>query len=347
MIESITLLNFRNYKFRQFEFNGKINLIVGENGVGKTNLLEAISMISIPNGIRGASLQELNQNYQTPFSIGFETKIGRIGISNNAGLKKFSLEQENIRFSKLSEAFPVIHLMPEDEFIFSSSVSERRTFFDKIFGKINPSLPENLKNYKDLCTERIKLLEENASNSWILAIEKQIAVASVLIATHRVLIAEKISSIMSENTSGLQGKILISGHLESKINSGTFVATAEEKKMCESLLEARKLDKITGKTLTGFERTNADVFFQEKSIFATKSSSGEQKKMIFATLLACTKLLLREGKKPIILIDEVIAKLDLRGRNLIISELQNLDCQSFLTGTETLESNSELNIITL
>jgi DNA replication and repair protein RecF len=347
MIESIILQNFRNYKFRCFHFDKKINFILGINGSGKTNLLEAISMLSIQNGIRGAEVQELNQDYTLPFSLGFETTLGRIGISNTSGAKKFSLENENIKFSKLSDNFQIIHLMPEDEFIFSASVSERRAFFDKIFSKIEVSHAENLKNYKNVCTERIKLLESGGSEKWISSVEKQIAELSILISINRVLISEKLSKIMQTHLKGLQGEITIAGYLENKIQAGNFIAITEEKEMCKALESARGIDKITGKTLTKFIKTNFDIMFLEKQILASRASSGEQKKMIFSILLACTKHLINLDKQVFVLVDEVISKLDFQGQSYIINSLLELPCQSFLTGTEKMRNFENINTIEL
>ena len=336
LIHQIILQNFRNYSFRQFEFCHKINFFVGENGVGKTNLLEAISMISISGGIKGADFNDLNKDFSKPFSLGFETTIGKIGIKNNNGVKKFYNEDEGIKFSSLEEKFKIIAMMPEDEFVFRASVSERRKFFDELLGRLSKNHSILLKDYKNLCSQRSKILADfTEQNSWLDVIEKQIAEKLVIIASNRVLLCEKLSSVMKEfESEGLHGEVVITGHLESKILKGDFIASKEEVLLKDELRLSRTIDRITGKTLTKLERTNFDVLFKEKGLLATKCSSGEQKKMLFSFFLAVVKL----SECSIILIDEVVDKLDNNGKNLIFAELEKLQKQVFLTGTERLNS---------
>jgi DNA replication and repair protein RecF len=338
VIYGIILQNFRNYSFRQFEFSPKINFFVGKNGSGKTNLLEAISLLGTSNGIKKAEIKHLNSNFITPFSIGLDTSYGNIGIKNHNGTKKFFLEDEQIKFITLEKQFNIIAMLPEDEFIFKSSTSERRKFFDNLISKVLPSHAELLKDYKNLCTQRAKILNNfDNQNSWLSTIEKQIAQKLIIITSNRVLISEKLSNIMqSLKNTNLHGSIILSGQLENKIQNNNFISLVEENLLAKELEMARSVDAITGKTLTKFEKTNFDILFKLKNMKATQSSAGEQKQMLFSFFLSIVK----SSKSAIILIDEVMDKLDLENKKIIFSEIESTKGQFFLTGTEKFHSKS-------
>lgn len=338
LIKSLILQNFRNYKFRKFEFSPCLNFIIGKNGTGKTNLLEAISLLAISSGIKGAEMKDLNENFTNPFLLGYETTYGQIGIYNQNGVKKIKLEEEALKFAELEKKFSLLSLTPEEEFVFTESTSKRRKFFDKLLSIFSPLQEESLKLYKNLCMERTKILSEygfESQNTWLNTLEKQIAQNLVIISTNRVLLSEELSRIMQKHQSfGLLGEIVLTGYLENKILNNTFIATQEEQHLKELLGKSRKMDSVTGKTLTSLERTNFDVMFAQKNILASKTSSGEQKKMLFSLFLATAKKLLETKSNIIMLIDEVISKLDTTGREFIINELLSLNAQIFLTSTE-------------
>jgi DNA replication and repair protein RecF len=337
-LSSIILQNFRNYSFRQFDFPSNIIFFVGENGAGKTNLLEAISMLGISGGFRGAEMKDLNRNHNTNFAIGFETQEGRVSVKNINGIKRFAIEDEICKFGEIESKFPTLALCPEDEFIFNASISQRRAFFDNLLAKINPEHEAILKEYKALCLQRSKILSEFCKQeSWIEIIEKQMAQKLVLISVNRLLLSEKLTEEMRNlSEKGLRAKICLTGYLESK----EFSAYNEEKILKDMLYSSRSIDAITGKTLTKLERTNFDVLFQEKEILASRASSGEQKKMLFSAVLSACKLV----KCKILLIDEVASKLDERGRDMIFGELSLLRSQVFASGTDEFSHFATYNV---
>jgi DNA replication and repair protein RecF len=338
LVTGIILQNFRNYAFRQFEFSSKLNFFVGRNGAGKTNLLEALSMLGISGGFRGAEMRDLNRNQLVSFSLGFETKYGQIGVKNVNGTKRFTIEDEPCKFGELEGKFKTLALSPEDEFVFRASVSGRRAFFDALLGKLNAEHEAILKEYKALCVQRSKILSEFAGqDAWLETLEKQLAQKLVVICTNRVLLSERLSEGMkSLSEIGLRGEIRLTGYLEGR----EFSASSEEKIIREMLYSSRNIDAITGKTLTKMERTNFDVLFSEKNIFASRASSGEQKKMLFSAILSVCKLINCE----ILLIDEVASKFDERGRDMVFSELSSLNSQVFASGTEGF-ANSAVSFI--
>lgn len=346
MISEVILQNFRNYTFRKVDFKEGVNFIHGKNGSGKTNLLEAISMLAISSGFKGAEISALNHNGKAPFSLGFNTKIGKIGILNLGNNRKITLDEEETRISQLQSLFKVLYVLPENEFIFSVSTSERRAFFDKMLSVLNKTHESHLKDLKSLCAQRIKILNEYSGkpqNTWLDAIEKQISRLFIATSVDRVLLCQEITKFMqSIKTESLKGTLEVSGYIENKVKTDSFNALEAENGLKESLEKLRDIDKITSKTLTSFEKTNFDTFFSEKKIFASNASSGEQKKMLFACILALAKKLISKNHSVIILIDEVIAKLDEAGKKSIISELQDLKTQSFLTGTEVSELHKDI-----
>lgn len=349
MINRLILQNFRNYSFHEVTLTKNVNFIVGKNGKGKTNLLEAISLLSTPSGFRGAEINALNKNFSFPFSLGFETDIGEIGIANTKTGKKITYNGDSIGFTALASNFKIFFLLPENELIFRSAPSEKRDFFDKLCSKIYPAHEISLKNLKSLSLARMKILEGEQNIKWLETIEKQIAELFIILATNRVLFCEEISKITKDlHHKSLICTINVTGFLEEKIKNGTFKALEEENNLRKRLSDSRSLDISTRKTLTGFQKASFDVFLIQNNLPALHSSSGEQKKALFACIIATVKKLLLRKRNIIVLIDEVIAKLDTEGQKDVINELALIEAQSFLTSTSApLYDESPINIITL
>jgi DNA replication and repair protein RecF len=191
-IERLTLKEFRNYSNLDIFFSDKINVITGKNGIGKTNIVEAISLHLPGRGLRGEKIinfDNFNQDekYKVFWHINsiVHTKLGQreFELSRSGDFESSKSERiikidgKLIKNKKaLAELSSIIWLTPRMDQIFITASSERRKFFDKIAINYNSQHNENLSRFEDLMRERIKILEDNYSDEiWLSSIEKTMA----------------------------------------------------------------------------------------------------------------------------------------------------------------------------
>ena len=183
-LEGLNLHNYRNFNELKLAFNNNIVVILGENGSGKTNILESISLLSPGRGLKGAKYDEMAYNYSGNWStrIYLKSKIGKAlvasayALSNN--LRTIEYNGSKIRNTELTTLANIIWLTPQMDGIFLSSPSERRRFLDRIVYNFYQEHASNINKYEHLARERLKLLMQNNSNlndAWLKILETKTA----------------------------------------------------------------------------------------------------------------------------------------------------------------------------
>ena len=334
IISDITLTNFRNYIFRKFNFNSDINIIYGNNGLGKTNILEAISLLNKGKGCRSASLDTIptiNSNNFTIYSkIKNHPNINYIGTSYNSLDKKRSIKTSNkTNNGRLS----IIWLIPQMNHLFISSKSERRKFLDQITSDIYPNHFTQINSYEKLVKERMLLLTRNQnSNEWITIIERKIAELGVSIAFARndsINYLNKAMIIMKSNLTKVRLDLI--GDIENKSLEEKSIDI--ENYFVDKLKQNRNLDKKIGRTNFGIHRSDFTTILINKNIEAKISSTGEQKSILISIIIARTKIFdLLDLSPPILLLDEALSNLDQDKIVEFFKELNHINSQCFLTG---------------
>jgi len=337
-ISSIKLTNFRNYAFAEFSFQQNITVIAGNNGIGKTNLLEAISLLAPGKGIRSASLEELKKADANNWSIfaaveGYNIGTGQENNSNKRIVKIDGEQQKGANI--LAQYFSCIWLTPQMDGIFIADNSERRKFFDRIIYNFDPEHASRVAIYENAMRERLRLLKDgSADNIWLKTLEKRMAEYGIAIAAARTEIIHLLQNAINESTTGfLQPQITIDGKYENIL--ATHSALETELIFAEDLFNARYIDANTGRTTNGVHRTDFRAHNNIKNIGANNSSTGEQKAMLLTIILSLARMLKKhKNRTPVILLDEVIAHLDENRRQQLFDEIKQLGCQAFLTGTD-------------
>jgi DNA replication and repair protein RecF len=343
-ISKIHLSNYRNFKIFEHEFDQKPVLIIGENGVGKTNILESISLLSPGRGLHNAKFDELCRVDQTKIQ---GNAISNINITNQLGSLSFlsifdhishkriiEFNGSKIPVKDLSQFMNITWITPDMTHIFTGARSNRLRFFDRIVYSFFP-LHANLVNKYDhyLNERRILLKTNNYDEEWIAIIEKNLAISAFDIMLNRNKIIEKINNI-SQNSQFHFPKI----HIKLASAADDLFVQDEETitLFVEKYQKNRKFDLDSGKSNFGPHRTELVATHLDENILASKSSMGQQKAILVSIILSQIIGLIEVTKKlPIILLDEVFVHLD-KKRSIYLSEfLLDLGIQVWITDTGT------------
>lgn len=330
-LDRITLTNFRNHPLTRLDGTAQFNLLVGENGAGKTNVLEALSLLAPGRGLRRAALPELPaQQGDGGWAISAELSgAGQLGTGVRAERPARRLARANgadIPALGLSEWLSIGWLTPAMDRLFSEGAGARRRFLDRLVLALEPGHARNAARMENALRERNRLLGEPAEPdpAWLDALESQLAEAGALVAQARArlvtALTERLSILPEAPFARPELTYQAGGPLDPKALAAELAAT-------------RRRDRAAQRTLTGPHRDELGVVMAGKGQPASACSTGEQKALLIAITLAHADLL--EDQRPaLLLLDEVAAHLDPLRRSALFDRLRAGRAQVWLTGTE-------------
>ena len=337
-ISSLKLYNFRNHS--TIKFNDLLSspvVITGVNGVGKTNILEALSLITPSKGLRGAKISDLN-NQSNPdhiwnINVGLRTIYGPKEIITMRNIRPNSKSDSRLvhidgqqikKKSELAKLVNIVWLTPAMQQLFSGSSSDRRSFFDQVVSNFFPNHSTHLSKYDYSTKERLKLLKMGQNDhSWLLALEKNMYDEAGFISDARMQTISMLNKAIDINETAFPKAIL---NLTNEPISADYL---------NRLRINRSLDAASGRTNLGPHLFDLNVIFKNKNMPAKFCSTGEQKTLLITLILAQTYALIERFKTiPILLFDEVVSHLDAKNRELLFDELLKIGAQSWLTGVD-------------
>jgi DNA replication and repair protein RecF len=353
-IEALKLTGFRNYLSLSLKFDARPIVLTGRNGAGKTNLLEAVSFLCDGRGLRGAGYGEIvGHKVESERSPGWAV-WGRIMGPNGqveigTGFGAFAPDvPENRRavringiparsLSELGEFSRMIWLTPSMDGLFTGGASERRRFLDRLVVTVQPHHRRQINAFETAMRQRNALLGEVSPDpAWLDAIEAQMAEHAVSIAAARLETVELLSAAIAGRTRSAfpSARLELQGTVEQDL--ATMAAVDGEDTFRARLRVNRPGDCAAGRTLEGPHRADLLVFHGGHDIPARKCSTGEQKMVLIALILAHAGLVreLTSGVAPILLLDEIGAHLDAPHRDALYGEVRDLGAQAWFTGTD-------------
>ncbi|NBX52206.1 MAG: hypothetical protein EBT63_00945 [Proteobacteria bacterium] len=355
LITKLVLNNFRNFDYKKFDFESNQVLFYGDNGVGKTNTLEAISVLGRNLSLRGDDLEEMLQlpnsvHLSNPFSnftIYAELKnhdyIDNIAVKYDKNIRKKTYEfNGEIASSKRQSDLKnylvnFIFLTPQIEQLFILGKSYRRDYLDKIVCDLDLTHQNRLSDYQKLLKERLLILQkyrnQSAGEKWLNIVEHKIAEIGIAIAFARIEAIEFFNKAIESFASNFpKTKLLVKGEVESEIHDNS--ALKIENLYREKLQINRQQDLENFRTDFGVHRADFDAIFSDKKSLATRSSTGEQKAMMISITLARAKISANYKNFPTILIfDEIISHLDNQRKIHLFDEISQTNLQSFYSAT--------------
>jgi len=331
-ISRLTLHSFRNYPDLRIQTDNQFILLSGENGAGKTNILEAVSLLAPGRGLRRAALRDIAmESGAGDFAVAAEMGDVQLGTGTTAEQperRKTRINGAQVPTNDLAEWLSVLWLTPAMDRLFMEGASGRRNFLDRLVTALEPVHARNSNRYDAARRERNRLLagDMTPDPQWIDGLDQQLAEfgSEMAIARHRLVTMLNVRLQESRNRFFAVPKIILEDH---DLRSRSAINQA--------LLSNRDADRNAGRTLLGPHRADMRVIHQTKDQAAEKCSTGEQKALLFSIILGHADCIADErGNRPILLLDEVAAHLDPKRREVLFEKLAGKGGQVWLTGTE-------------
>ena len=326
-ITNLKLHNFRNIEQASLTLKGQaIVVLYGENGAGKTSVLEALSLLTPGRGLHRLKMDSHTQHGFKEWVIHAQLENDQpqqIGMHFKGSKRHIKLNGEkNKTQGDLSTLGNILWFTPKMDRLFMDSASARREFLDRLVFGQQPQHAGNLNRLKHHLKNRLKLLKDHAPTDWIDIEEEQAAQYAVKVAQAR---TDYLTNLHQH---------LTAVHLELE---GSFEKRDDKSPQAlqQKWADTRQRDLKAGATLHGPQRSNLTGQLTELDIPLAQCSTGQHKKAILEILIANARLTAATTHNPpIILLDEVAGHLDQKTKNYFLTEVTNLGCQVWLTGTE-------------
>jgi len=376
-VAQLTLTNFRNYEFLRLDANPTPVVLTGPNGSGKTNILEAISYLSPGRGMRSSKLSDIKRQIPniandvlddyspfgfataTSWAVSAEVKKADDNLSiatgvesafkdfngiNNRNYEKRISKLNNEKLtnqSELSRYITTVWLTPDMDRLFKGPVQPRRRFLDRLVFAFDNEHAKIVSNYEHSLKEWSLILKSGKiDNNWLLTLEENIASFGVAIAASRRNLVSKLNRFIEKENDDIFPNVILKldGIIEDMLDKMPAIEVEDKFK---SLLLKQRRNVTYNEAVDGTHRTDLKVFHQSKKMPAELCSTGEQKALLISVVLAHAKsLAMTKGFSPILLLDEIIAHLDDKKREALLSKILELNIQAWMTGTDIESFNS-------
>ncbi len=332
MIDRLTLSDFRNYEDALIVPRADFIVLTGENGAGKTNILEAVSLLAPGRGLRGAVLSLMaRQGGSGAFGVAAQID----GVTIGTGTKPDAPDRRQVRIggvpkaaSALAEHLAIVWLTPAMDRLFTESAGGRRRFLDRLTLALEPGHAVHATRYEAAMRARNKLLSDGSrpwDEHWLAALEAQMAEHGAALHAARARLVETLGVMLADGQDGPFARPSLA------LSAWEDAA----RPLTELLREGRRRDAAAGRALSGPHRSDLVVTHVAKGQAAALCSTGEQKALLLSILLAHAALVGRaRGRPPVLLLDEVAAHLDPSRRLALFDRLAATGSQVWMTGTE-------------
>ncbi len=345
-LRRLKLTDFRNYAEAALALDGRHVVLTGENGAGKTNLLEAVSFLSPGRGLRRAVLADVGRvGAPGGFAIfaDIDGKDGDVSIGTGVDTAEGANLARKLRINgttaksteELSDHLNVLWLTPAMDGLFTGASAERRRFLDRLVLSLDPAHGRRASDFERAMRSRNRLLSEGRFDpAWLSAIESQMAELGIAMAAARQEMLGLLKTLSAGSREAPFPTPLLS--LEGFLDDGMNGPAAElEEEYLEMLRSNRGRDAAAGRTLEGPHRADLLVRHREKDMEAQRCSTGEQKALLIGLILAHARLTAdMTGYAPLLLLDEIAAHLDEGRRAALFDLVHALGGQAFMTGTD-------------
>ena len=348
-IHRLSLTNFRSYRTASLETSADMVALVGANGAGKTNCIEAISFLSPGRGLRRATLDDV-ANIESDGSWAVSATVeGEVGLATlGTGIdppiegapisRRCRIDREPVGSAvAFGDHLRMVWLTPAMDQLFMGAASERRRFFDRLVLAIDKDHTGRVSALERSLRSRNRLLEDRSSDShWLDAVERETAELAVAVAAMRSETVTRLAAMLharGEASAFPSAIIALDGWMEQALRDEP--ATAVEDRYRTILRDNRPRDAAAGRTLDGAHLTDLQVIYAPKNMPARDASTGEQKALLIGLVLAHATLVAEmTGITPLLLLDEIVAHLDPDRRRSLFGELSALGAQVWMTGAD-------------
>jgi DNA replication and repair protein RecF len=350
-IRRLSVSNFRSYHAAQIEVAAGPVVLVGPNGSGKTNLIEAISFLAPGRGLRRAVLGDVafsegDGSWAVAADVEGALGLATLGTgieppaSEDAAVtRKCRIDREPVASATaFADHLRVVWLVPAMDGLFNGPASERRRFLDRLALALDAEHMTRVNALERALRSRNRLLEDARPDPhWLDAIEHETAELAVAVTASRVETVSRLQAALAARQHPASAfpaaALALDGWMEWLV---PLEPAVEVEDRYRAMLKAnRARDAAAGRTLEGPHLTDLLVTHADKHIAAAEASTGEQKALLIGLILAHAGLLAEmSGFAPVLLLDEVIAHLDPMRRSALYAELDALGAQAWITGAD-------------
>jgi DNA replication and repair protein RecF len=356
-VRQIRLTDFRNYRQLRLDCDARPVVLVGGNGAGKTNLLEALSFLAPGRGLRRARLDEVcrrqprkgfGEDEPSPswaVAATIDTPEGRLAIGTGLEPAKSEggLPRRVVRIdgrpaasqTALGRHVAAVWLTPQLDRLFLDGTSERRRFLDRLVTALHPEHAGDVAAYENALRQRARLLGEgNRDPHWFTVLEDTMARHGVALATNRADTVHRLDAAARLGVGPFpRAALAMTGEVDGWI--AAMAALDAEDRLRAALAASRLRDAEAGTTSCGPHRSDLAVRHLDLDLPAAEGSTGQQKAVLVSIALAHARLVaLSRGRPPLLLLDEIAAHLDAERREALLDEVVALGVQSWMTGTD-------------
>ncbi len=365
-VSRLTLTDFRNYAYLRINADLCPIILTGENGSGKTNILEAISFLTPGKGLRGARLADIKRI--TPALVHTDYKysgeslnwaVSAIVKKNNeeynigTGAQKTQREADDeIRSfdrrivqidgqkvasqTELGKFLSAIWITPQMDRLFLGGTQPRRSFLDRIVYAFDVEHAKRTANFEHTYKQWYQLLKNGCNdNRWLLSLEEEMSSLGVAIAAARRELVARLNTFIETDPDDVFPDIMLEleGTIEKMLDK---MAAVDVEDFYINLLKKSRNSVINNDYVDGINRTDFKVYYKKKNMPAELCSTGEQKSLLVSIILAQTKCqILDKGFAPILLLDEVTTHLDNIKKDALLYKIKDLKLQAWITSTES------------
>lgn len=343
-VRRLELTDFRNYRHLRLDLPAGMLVLVGANGAGKTNLLEALSLFSPGRGLRRAKLRDLIRygaegGWTLSMRLEREDEEIRLGTGlaevDGKATRVVRCDGEKLSTQRLVEVLGLQWLTPQMDRLFIEGTAPRRRYLDRLVLAFDPMHGRRVASYERGLRERAQLLRAGrADPTWLKVLEERIAGEGVAIAAARKDAVNRLDGLLSNRPGPFPSAVLKArGTVEDWL--GEMPAVDAEARFQEQLRRQRRQGSDEGGSTDGPHRSDLAVYHARKGVPAGQCSTGEQKALLIAIQLATIELeTRRRGAPPILLFDEIAAHLDEERRGALFDVLDASGAQVWMTGTD-------------
>ena len=357
-VMSLFVQRFRSIGALQLSLPSKPVVFVARNGFGKTNLLEALSLFSPGRGLHNATfadMRQANQNPPLPWQIGLtltdgengETHIGTTLTETKSGAERRVIKKEGELLrsqGELTDILNIVWLTPSMDGLLSDSGQVQRQFIDRLTYAHCRNHAELRSQYDKTLRERMKILEvygptSPAHTPWLDTLEEKLATLNYAITRNRMDLVASLNELQSTTPLFPKFEAKLTGDIEEMFASSasdSHEETAFTNALRSRLAANRSKDQLRGSCGIGIHKTKLRVTHLKKGFTAEFCSTGEQKMLLFALILAFIKKKRMQGL--LLLMDDVVDHLDVQHKKVLLDEIKMLSpthkIQPWLTGND-------------
>ena len=349
-VRRIVMADFRSYAALDLQLGTQLVALTGENGAGKTNVLEGLSLLSPGRGLRRADLADMaREGGSGGFAVSIEMRTALGEVQFGVGLdqptrdapasRKLRLDREPVGSARaFADYVRVVWLTPSMDGLFAGSPGERRRFLDRLVLAVDSDHGTRVNALERSLRNRNRLLEDGSwDRVWLDACERELAELAVAVAAARQETVARLRALIERDHDSASpfpwADIALAGELEEIV--GNLPALEVEERYQGILRDNRTRDAAAGRTLIGPHAADLRVKHGPKSIEASRASTGEQKALLVGLVLAHARLVSSmSGIAPLVLLDEVAAHFDPLRRAALYADLRRIGGQVWMTGAD-------------